>query len=161
MQMLRDRGAYQRRQPSQLIRLAAAAVPLLTYGAAAHAADVHWVVADGSWDVAANWNPAAVPGAADNGFLDHAAAGATAHVTAAQSPVASLIMSSGDTLSIENGGSLNIANTGTDKLFGPRIGDGLGVANGAATLLLSGDARLTTTGSGTVLGATNSLRFGT
>jgi hypothetical protein len=68
---LRERATNRRRQPSQLmIRFATAAVPLLAFGAAAYAADVHWVVLDGSWDNAANWSPAAVPGAADNAFID-------------------------------------------------------------------------------------------
>jgi len=160
MQVLRDRNTFQRRQPSQLIRLAAATVPLMAYGAAARAADVHWISANGSWDTPANWSSNAVPGATDDTFIDNAAAGSTAHVTAAEPTVSSVIMSNGNTLSIENGGSLNVANTGTITLFGVRIGDGLGVANGAATLLLSGNAQFTTTGSGTILGQSNSMRFG-
>jgi len=33
--------------------------------------DVHWIAGNGNWETAANWNPAVVPGAGDNAYLDN------------------------------------------------------------------------------------------
>jgi hypothetical protein len=41
----------------------------ILFTAGANAADLTWVGGSGNWNVAANWNPAQIPGAADNAFI--------------------------------------------------------------------------------------------
>jgi len=135
-----------RQRRAALMMAAVAGVGAVGFvGSAARAADVHWNVANGSWDVASNWNPAQVPGSVvnqdDRAIID-AASGSAAHVVTTVPDVLAVIVRNSNTLSVDGGGLLNVKDN-ADAANGVRIGDG-GV--GAATLAGTGTAQLSTGG---------------
>jgi len=125
-----------------LTRAAAAAAAVVGLAAAAassssYAADVHWNVVDGKWEVPENWAPLpgdpppapAVPGATDRAVIDFATPGATVRVDSDVADVLTLKVTAGNTLSIEPGGVVTalIGNSSpivNDPLQAVRIGDG-------------------------------------
>src|SRR4051812_17803151 len=137
------------------LRGAALAMPILAC-AVAHADNIHWIVADGSWDKDANWNTH-VPGPADFANIDAATLGATAHVVSQVPDVNGIFVLNGNVVSVDSGGSINVATAAsTDSTIGLRVGDGFGgPANSNGTLLVNG-GRITTTGTD----AAASVRFG-
>lgn len=75
--------------------------------ALAHAADIQWNSANGNWGDSTQWNPAVVPGGADNAIINNATAGSTAHVNSAVPGIGRLDVKGSNVVSVETGGSLS------------------------------------------------------
>jgi len=77
--------------------------------------DVHWIAGTGSWETAANWSPAIVPGIADNAIID--ASGTYTVTINSNASVKSLQVGTGttgtQTLDIAAVNSLTIGNSST------------------------------------------------
>jgi hypothetical protein len=98
-----------------LIALAGLAVP-------AQAVDTTWIGGTGNWNVVGNWNPGAVPGSADNVFIDNG-------VTGTASVVNLNVAGNVNNLTLDAGDTFNNTSAHIFSIFGPSFAN-----NGAYNL---------------------------